>query len=607
MMIETSSRPRQSRLNSWQFDYLVPVLALILFLGLIYGLHSNYLARLTALVLFWGALSTTWNWVGGYTGQLSLGHAAFVGLGAYLGYALEKEFGIPPWYAMVLAIPLGAVAAVLIGAPTLRLTGVFFSLATVAFPITLQIFFTYWGYQEALIPPKPDHPFLYMQWEDPRMYAILFGSLLLVYWYTNVAIARSRWRFYLGATKQDQIAAASVGINTWTVKLIVFIVSGAAACVLGVIYAQMLFVITPETVFGINISLQAMVLCLVGGIGRSYGSLLGTLIVIPMTQALEAYFESSPGVAQLVYGIMLILVILLIPNGVAARLQSLPWFTGKRTLVAESRAAASSPASPTLPDRMLPSRRSEASTTSNKVVLKVDQLRKRYGGVTAVNNVSFAVQAGQFIGVVGPNGAGKTTLFDLLTGFQHPTSGQIHLGEIDITVLSPYKLARMGLRRTFQVPRPFPMMSSYENVLLGILAVADRVKEDADNATWRALDAIGLAGRAEITAGLLTPSQIRLLEMARAVVSEPKMLLLDEPLAGLDPSETQELIDILSKLHRSGLTILMVDHAIGTVAKVVERMVVLDNGVLIADGPPDEVTHLPRVIEAYLGTRWQDA
>jgi ABC-type branched-subunit amino acid transport system ATPase component len=245
--------------------------------------------------------------------------------------------------------------------------------------------------------------------------------------------------------------------------------------------------------------------------------------------------------------------------------------------------------------------------TGNREVLKVESLRKVYGGVVAVNNVSFAIEVGQFAGIVGPNGAGKTTLFDLLTGFQQPTDGQIHLGETNITNLPSYKLARMGLRRTFQVPRPFPMMSIYDNVLLGGLVVRERITGDLEKACWRALDAIGLTERASALAGLSTPSQIRLLEIARAVVSQPEMLLLDEPLAGLDHSETNELIDILQRLHRSGLTIIVVDHAIGTVAKVVERMIVLDNGVLIADGPPDEVTHLPRVVEAYLGTRWQDA
>jgi ABC-type branched-subunit amino acid transport system ATPase component/ABC-type branched-subunit amino acid transport system permease subunit len=594
--------------SSWKQDVLLPGIVFVLFVAALGLVEDRYLIHLVALVIFWACLATTWNWIGGYAGQLSLGHAAFVGLGAYLGYALEKEFGIPPWYALIAAVPVGAAAAVAIGAPTLRLTGVFFSLATVVFPFTLQILFTYWGYQEALIPPKPDSPTLYMQWADPRAYAILFAFMLLLFWFATVALERSHWRYYLAAVRNDQIAAASVGINTWRVKLVTFVASGSAACVLGVVYAQMLFVLTPDTVFGINVSLQSMVLCLVGGLGRIYGPLLGTLMVVPMTQALEARFEAFPGVPQLVYGIMLIAVILVIPNGVVARWQGSGlgrWFakwplSGK---VAEKTAMAL--------DGGTESRVESVSNlrprTLDDEVLAVDTVRKAYGGVVAVNNVSFKVSKGEFLGIVGPNGAGKTTLFDLLTGFQRPISGQIRLGSIVTSELPPYRLSRMGLRRTFQVPRPFLSLSVYENVLMGAMSVRDRMTGSVENSARQALSAIGLSDRADSPAGLLTPSQVRLLEVARALAGHPEMLLLDEPLAGLDPSETKELIEILRTLHRSGLTIIMVDHAIATVSQVVERMIVLDNGCLIADGRPEEVTCLPSVVEAYLGTRWQDA
>jgi ABC-type branched-subunit amino acid transport system ATPase component len=303
---------------------------------------------------------------------------------------------------------------------------------------------------------------------------------------------------------------------------------------------------------------------------------------------------------------MLILVILLIPNGVIARLQELHWFRRRKAATSEVPRETHKPTAPSASFDAA-SQVFVPTPTSDEVVLKVDGIRKAYGGVVAVNNVSFAIKRGQFVGIVGPNGAGKTTMFDLLTGFQRPTSGTIHLGTTDITGQPSHKLARMGLRRTFQVPRPFPGLSIYDNVLLGALAVRHRLGHDLESASWHALESIGLTNRASAVASLSTPSQIRLLEVARAVVSRPQMILLDEPLAGLDPIETNELINILQKLHRTGLTIVIVDHAIGLVAKVVERMIVLDNGSLIADGSPDEVTHAPRVVEAYLGTRWQDA
>jgi ABC-type branched-subunit amino acid transport system ATPase component/ABC-type branched-subunit amino acid transport system permease subunit len=593
--------------NKRKWDVLGPLVGFVVFLAALSFVQDRYLARLIALVIFWGALATTWNWIGGFAGQLSLGHAAFVGLGAYLGYILENEFGIPPWFALIGAIPLGAVAAIVIGAPTLRLTGVFFSLATVVFPITLQLLFTYWGFQEALIPPRPDHPTLHMQWTDPRAYAVIFAALLLLYWLGTVALMRSQWRYYLAAIRQDHIAAESVGIDIWRVKLITFIMSGCAACMLGVVYAQMLFVLTPDTVLGVNVSLQAMVLSLVGGIGRLFGPILGTLIVVPITQALEARFESYPGLPQLVYGLMLIVVIVAIPDGVISGLQQLPWlarfFRSRSGPIPVSHSPAFSPA-PVIETSVAPK---PQPRVPGEVVLRVDTVRKAYGGVVAVNDVSFSVTRGEFLGIVGPNGAGKTTLFDLLTGFQRPGTGTIHLKAGIASKMPPYQLARVGLRRTFQVPRPFPSLNVYENVLLGALLVQDRLSVPIEQVVERALEAVGLTERADSPAGLLTPSQIRLLEVARALAGQPDMLLLDEPLAGLDPSEMQELIVVLQKLHQDGLTIVMVDHAIAIVSKIVERMIVLDNGKLIADGPADEVTRFPRVVEAYLGSRWRDA
>jgi ABC-type branched-subunit amino acid transport system ATPase component/ABC-type branched-subunit amino acid transport system permease subunit len=594
----------QSRLRA----YSVPVIAFVIFVAIVGQITDFYLSRLAALIAFWAAVGMTWNLIGGYAGQLSLGHAAFVGLGGYVALVLQQEFGIMPWVGLLASTVAAALAALIVGAPTLRLSGIYFSLATLAYPLILQVLFTYWGYQEALIPAHPESPFLFMQWRDNRWYAAIFGTILMFCWLATVFLERSHWRYLLTAVREDEAAASAVGINTWLVKLWAFVISGSIAGMLGVIYAQMLFVVTPETMFGIGVSVQALVVNLVGGVGYAIGPLLGTLIAVPISQALEAQFGSISGAAQLVYGLVLIVVVLTIPRGLIDELQRIDpsrhptlgklqaWLTRGTTDVTPP------PASGVVAVA------ANASLAKGEVLLNAEGLGKAYGGVIALRDFNLEIRQHEFIGIVGPNGAGKTTLFDLLTGFQRPTSGQLYLRGENVTRSAPYRLARSGIRRTFQIPRPFGRLSVYENAMLGGLVGATEVAASSmDEATWRPLRAVGLEHLANKPAESLGPSQIRLLEVARALVSRPTLLLLDEPLAGLDASEVHELINILRGQQTEGLTIVLVDHAIGTVAKIVERLVVIDNGILIADGAPVEVTRMPRVIEAYLGSRWDHA
>jgi ABC-type branched-subunit amino acid transport system ATPase component/ABC-type branched-subunit amino acid transport system permease subunit len=594
----------QSRLRA----YSVPVIACVVFIAVVSQITDFYVSRLAALIAFWAAVGMTWNLIGGYAGQLSLGHAAFVGLGGYIALVLQQEFGIVPWVGLLASTVGAALAALIVGAPTLRLSGIYFSLATLAYPVILQVLFTYWGYQEALIPAHPESPFLFMQWRDNRWYAAIFGAILMLCWLATVFLERSHWRYLLTAVREDEAAAAAVGINTWLVKLWAFVISGSIAGMLGVVYAQMLFVVTPETMFGIGVSVQALIVNLVGGPGYAIGPLLGTLITVPISQALEAQFGSISGAAQLVYGLVLVVVVLTIPRGLMDELRRIdparhPTLGKLQGWLMRGTIGVAPPPAPGVVASA-----ASAPVAKGEVLLKADGLGKAYGGVIALRDFNLEIRQHEFIGIVGPNGAGKTTLFDLLTGFQRPTLGRLYLRGENVTRSAPYRLARSGIRRTFQIPRPFGRLSVYENAMLGGLVGATEVAASSmDEATWRPLRAVGLEHLANKPAESLGPSQIRLLEVARALVSRPTLLLLDEPLAGLDASEVHELINILRDQQTEGLTIVLVDHAIGTVAKIVERLVVIDNGILIADGAPVEVTRMPRVIEAYLGSRWDHA
>ena len=494
-------------IRSFVRDNAAPLLVYALFLLIVSQFTDYYLSRLAALAAFWAAIGMSWNLIGGYAGQLSLGHAAFVGLGGYVALALQQGFGIAPWVGLLPSTVVAALAALAIGVPTLRLSGIYFALATLAYPLILQLLFTYWGYQEALIPAHPESPFLYMQWRDNRWYALIFGTIVVLCWIGTLRLERSRWRYLLTAVREDEAAASAVGVNTWLVKLWAFVTSAAIAGLLGVVYAQMLFVVTPDTMFGIGVSVQALVVTLVGGIGHPAGPLLGTLITVPMAQAFDAQFSSISGAAQLVYGFVLIVVILLIPRGLIEALKGVdaPWLkrlgqffasgAGGEIVLPPAIATVnrSAPAASTLP-------------AGGGVLLRAENLSKRYGGVVALKSFSLDVREHEFIGIVGPNGAGKTTLFDLLTGFQRPTAGRLSLRGEDVIGWPPYRLARVGMRRTFQIPRPFGRLSVYENVMLGgIIGAAD--EGALTEAVWTSLHAVDLANLANRTADSLGPSQ----------------------------------------------------------------------------------------------------
>jgi branched-chain amino acid transport system permease protein len=372
------------------------------------------------------------------------------------------------------------------------------------------------------------------------------------------------------------------------------VLSAALAATAGALYTMVVLVITPASVFGVVVSAQAMVLTLFGGAGTFWGPLIGSAILVPFSEFLNVELgHILPGIQGLVYGLAIIFVVLLAPEGIYWRLRDmLARRAGRRA--AEAPAAAESAPAPIVDSPRPP---------IGEVILDVRGVSKTYGGLKAVQQVTFDVREGEIVGIIGPNGAGKTTLFNLLNGVVMPDEGTVTFADTAITGWKPSAICRAGIGRTFQVARAFTRLTVLQNVATGaFVAHAD------DAQAWAAarviLDVVGLAGRADVLAGALTSRELRLLELARALAGKPRLLLLDEPLAGLGSTETQEMIALIRSLPSRGVTVVIIEHTMHAMVSTVDRFVVLDHGALLTSGSPMEVTRDPRVIEAYLGRKW---
>jgi ABC-type branched-subunit amino acid transport system ATPase component/ABC-type branched-subunit amino acid transport system permease subunit len=571
-----------------------PIVAIFAFAAayLVLGLvvRNQYYQLMLTLVLVWAIMGVAWNVFSGYSGLVSFGHASFFGLGASTVALLLVKFDVTPWIGVPVGMLVGAAAGVVIGYPTFRLRGVYFALAMLAYPLALLYIFEWLGYQEVPLPMKRDAPAAYMQFSDHRAYVVIALAMLVVALLVSLRIERSRFGLSLTAIKQNEWAAEASGIDALRWKLKAIMLSGAIAAAAGGFYAVVLLVVTPLTVFGMLTSAQALIVTLFGGVATLWGPVVGSIILVPLAEILHAELgDKIPGINGVVFGAAIVAVILVAPEGILPKLRDA--LARRRPMTV--RTAISAPAF----DGPAP------RTSSEEVLLRVSNLSKSFGGLRAVHDVSFEVRKGELLGIIGPNGAGKTTLFNLLNGFIRADAGAIELAGEPLDRLKPSRICALGVGRTFQVMRPFPRMTVLENVVVGAF-VAERDDERAVQAAREALERVGLSVQAETAAGGLTTLELRLMELARAIASRPKLLLADEPLAGLGPQEIERLLASLGALAGGGLTILVIEHTMKAMVRLVDRLLVLDHGALIASGRPEEVTRDAKVIEAYLGKRW---
>ena len=538
----------------------------------------------------------------GVGGLTSFGQAAFCGFGAYTTAVLTTAYGLSPWLTLPLSLIVSAIAAVALGLITVRLSGHYLPLGTIAWGLGLFYLFSkleFLGRNDGIsgIPPLAIGSFKLI---DP-------GSIYFAIWIAVILCAvltmnllDSRTGRAIRALRRGHVAAEAFGVQTPRAKLLVFIYAAVLAGLSGWLYAHFQRAANP-TPFGAQAGIEYLFIAVVGGAGYVWGGVLGAAIVIVLKEILQGYlpylFHGEGQLETVVFGILLVALLQLAPDGVW------PWLTARLPLKSGRKRPDASLA---LPGRAKVAERDGA-------LLRIDHARKEFGGVIAVNDVSFDVKPREIVALIGPNGAGKSTTFNLITGVLAASGGAISLHGRKIDNTPPQEVTRLGISRTFQHVKLVADMTVLENVAIGAHlrgssgALASMFRLDrADDAgllaeAARQIERVGLSGQINAAAGSLPLGRQRIVEIARALCADPVLLLLDEPAAGLRHMEKQRLASLLRDLRGNGISVLLVEHDMGFVMDLADRVVVLDFGSKIAEGTPETIRTNPEVIRAYLG------
>lgn len=560
----------------------------------------NYIG-LSSLVVLGLVLLTG---VGGLT---SFGQAAFVGIGAYTTAYLTTRMGWSPWMTLLVALALTLVFAGIIGAITLRLSGHYLPLGTIAWSLSLYYLFGnlgFLGQHDGISGIAPLSVFGISLGAGRNMYYLVWLFVLLSLLLTH-NLLHSRPGRAIRALKNGSSMAESFGVNMANYKVIIFVYAALLACVSGWLYAHLQRAVSPSP-FGLNYSIEYLFMAVVGGAGSVWGAVLGSAAILTLKDQLQNWlprlFDTTANFELIVFGLLMIFILQYAGNGLWPILAK-AW--SAVTGGVKQRRMDPPPVAEALVQRTRPEKGS--------LVLELDKARKQFGGLVAVNDISFKLHAGEIMGLIGPNGAGKSTTFNLITGVLPLTAGDIRFQGQRIDNLRARDIARLGIGRTFQHVQLIPTMTVLENVALGahlrrnvgVVSAAlhtDRRSEaELLHEAAVQLERVGLGDYLYEEAGNLALGQQRILEIARALAADPVLLLLDEPAAGLRYKEKQELAQVLNQLSVEGMSILLVEHDMDFVMNLTDHLVVMDFGTKLAEGEPTEIQQNPAVLQAYLG------
>lgn len=536
------------------------------------------------------------NVVAGYAGQTSLAQGALVAIGAYASSLLMIKLQMSFWVAAPLAMVLTSAVGALVALPALRLSTWYFALISLTFASVVGELIVEWrsltgGFTGVVGIPRPSlggHTFT-----DRDLYLLALGAVAIAFFIVR-NLVHSRFGRAMVAVRDNPLAATASGASLLSVKMFAFIVSATLAGLGGAFFAVQKSVISVDD-FGTDFSIFFLLIIVVGGSGRLWGPIVGTLVFFLVPELLGALASWR----MLVYGVLLLLLMLLAPEGVVGGIGRL---LRRRRGEVQAHEAPAADADAT-----------RAPIAGVKLV--ISDVRKRFGGVQALDGVSLTAHAGSTYAIVGPNGSGKTTLLNLIGGLVRADEGAVMLDQTPLRGMQPHQVARAGVGRTFQTPKLLNEMSVLDNVLLGayagekasLVGVALRLpgaRREAQQVRARAmryLEFVGLATSTHKIAGEIPHGQQRLLEIARALVAQPRLLMLDEPAAGLSLSELDRLAVLIRDIAAQGTTVVIVEHHLELVGEISDSVTVLDRGRVLTAGTPTEVFSHAEVLDAYMG------